>query len=63
LPEMIEAVKTLRNWQEEILNYFIWRYTNGKTFGKNNKIKLIKRQGYGYGNFDNFRLRILTQAA
>jgi transposase len=63
LPEMIEAVKTLRNWQEEILNYFIWRYTNGFTEGKNNKIKLIKRQGYGYGNFDNFRLRILTQAA
>jgi transposase len=63
LPEMTEAVKTLRNWQEEILNYFIWRYTNAFTEGKNNKIKLIKRQGYGYGNFDNFRLRILTQAA
>lgn len=63
LPEMIEVVKTLRNWQEEILNYFSRRYTNGFTEGKNNKIKLIKRQGYGYGNFDNFRLRILTQAA
>lgn len=63
LPEMAEVVKTLRNWREEILNYFIWRYTNGFTEGKNNKIKLIKRQGYGYGNFANFRLRILTQAA
>ena len=63
LPEMTEAVKTVRNWQDEILNYFTWRYTNAFTEGKNNKIKLIKRQGYGYGNFDNFRLRILTQAA
>jgi transposase len=63
LPEMGKAAKTLRNWQEEILNYFTWRYTNAFTEGKNNKIKLIKRQGYGYGNFDNFRLRILTQAA
>jgi transposase len=63
LPEMAEAVKTVRNWQEEILNYFTWRYTNAFTEGKNNKIKLIKRQGYGYGNFDSLRLRILTQAA
>jgi hypothetical protein len=28
--------------------------TFGFTEGKNNKTKLIKRQGYGYGNFDNF---------
>jgi transposase len=63
LPEMAEAVKTVHNWQEEILNYFTWRYTNAFTEGKNNQIKLIKRQGYGYGNFAGFRLRVLTQAA
>jgi len=27
--------------------------------GINNKIKLIKRQGYGF-NFENFRLRLLA---
>lgn len=61
--EMAAAAKTLRNWEEEILNYFIWRYTNAFTEGKNNKIKVLKRQGYGYRTFDHFRLRILTIAA
>ncbi|MBC6455369.1 MAG: transposase [Hormoscilla sp. SP5CHS1] len=28
--------------------------------GINNKIKLIKRQGYGFTNFENFRLRLLA---
>jgi transposase len=63
LPEVAEAVKTLQNWEEEILNYFTWRYTNAFTEGKNNKIKVLKRQAYGYRSFDNFRLRILTLAA
>ena len=31
--------------------------------GWNNRIKLIKRRGYGYGNIGNFRQRILTQCA
>ncbi|MBC6421284.1 MAG: transposase [Hormoscilla sp. SP12CHS1] len=26
----------------------------------NNKIKLIKRQGYGFTNFENFRLRCFS---
>jgi transposase len=26
----------------------------------NNKIKLIKRQAYGFVNFDNFRMRLLA---
>jgi transposase len=63
LPGMSEAAKTLQNWEEEILNYFTWRYTNGFTEGKNNKIKVLKRQAYGYRTFENFRLRILTIAA
>ncbi len=28
--------------------------------GINNKIKLIKRQGYGFTNFDNFKSRLLA---
>ncbi|MEM6403237.1 MAG: transposase, partial [Cyanobacteria bacterium P01_D01_bin.116] len=27
--------------------------------GINNKLKLIKRSGYGFRNFDNFRVRCL----
>jgi len=49
----------LRNWREEILNYFDHRYTNGFVEGKNNRIKVIKRVAYGYRNNLNFRQRIL----
>lgn len=49
----------LRDWREEILNYFDRRYTNGFVEGKNNRIKVIKRVAYGYRNRGNFRQRIL----
>lgn len=63
LPEFIEAAGTLRRWEEPILNYFGPRWTNGYTEGVNNKIKVIKRRGYGCRNFQNFRCRILLEAA
>ena len=60
IPEMIEASKTIENWLEYIANSFIdKRFSNGFTEGLNNKIKVIKRVGYGYKNFDFFRLRLL----
>ena len=49
----------LRDWRQEILNYFDHRYTNGFVEGKNNRIKVIKRTAYGYRNNHNFRQRIL----
>lgn len=50
---------TISNWKEEILSSFDVPYTNGCVEGFNNKIKLIKRNGYGYRNFSRFRNRIL----
>lgn len=49
----------LRDWRQEILNYFDHPYTNGFLEGKNNRIKVIKRVAYGYRNPANFRQRIL----
>ena len=49
----------LRNWRQEILNYFDYPYTNGFLEGKNNRIKVIKRVAYGYRNAQNFSQRIL----
>lgn len=43
-----------------ICNYFAHRTTSGVTEGINTKIKLIKRQGYGFNNFRHFRLRLLS---
>lgn len=60
ISEMIEASKTIENWLEYIVNSFIdKRYSNGFTEGRNNKIKVVKRIGYGYRNFDIFRRRLL----
>ena len=52
---------TLRNWWEAILNYFPQRLTSGFVEGLNNQLKLIKRRGFGFRNFDHFRLRVLVE--
>ena len=60
IEEFIEASNTIKNWLEYIVNSFIdKRYTNGFTEGTNNKIKVIKRNAFGYKNFYFYRRRIL----
>ena len=59
LTEYYECSNTLINWQTEILNTFDYPYSNGFTEGCNNKIKVLKRNAYGYRNFNRFRNRIL----
>jgi len=58
-----KTAKTLLRWFVEVTNYLKYRVTNGYTEGINNKIKLDKRRAYGYRNFDNQRMRILTGCA
>lgn len=58
---LAKFVNTLKNWREEILNYFIEGITNGFVEGLNNGLRTIIRVAYGYRNFENFRLRILAQ--
>ncbi|MDD4390821.1 MAG: ISL3 family transposase [Eubacteriales bacterium] len=59
LPEFEACCTAFINWSKEILESFDCPYTNGYTEGCNNKIKVIKRNGYGIRNFDRFRNRIL----
>ena len=60
IEEMNEAANTIENWIEYISNSFIdKRFSNGFTEGLNNKIKVIKRVGFGYKDFDFLRLRLL----
>lgn len=59
LTEFNACLTMLANWGKYILNAFDCNYTNGFTEGSNNKIKVIKRNAYGYRNFKNFRNRIL----
>ncbi|MHC5673458.1 ISL3 family transposase [Nostoc sp.] len=50
---------TIIRWFDEIIAYFDNGTNSGAVEGINNKIKLIKRSGYGFINFDNFRVRCL----
>ena len=59
LPDIEKCADTLQNWCTGILNSFSVPYTNGFTEGCNNKIKVLKRNAYGYKNFKRFRNRIL----
>ena len=59
LNEYVKCSNTMINWQHGILNSFEYSYTNGFTEGCNNKIKVLKRNAYGYRNFRRFRNRIL----
>ena len=52
-----QSCGTIRRWFDEVTSYFELRITNGIVEGINNKFKLIKRLGYGFSNFDNFKLR------
>jgi len=60
LQEIKTLRKTLMKWREEILNYFKTGLTNARTEGFNNKAKVVKRRGYGYKSFRNYRLKVLT---
>jgi len=61
--EFQELHKTFNNWRKEILNSFIRfgdnRLNNGYIEGMNNRIKEIKRVGFGYRNFNHFRMRLM----
>lgn len=63
VPEIKTLRRTLMRWRNEILAYFASRLTNGRTEGFNNKIKVVKRKGYGFKNFENYRLRCLNACA
>ena len=61
--ETNRLANTLHRWQPEILNYFDTGLTNGPTEARNLIIKQTKRQGYGYTNPHNYRLKILYRSA
>ena len=63
LPRFKKCAETMINWITGILNSFSTPVTNGFTEGCNNKIKVLKRNSYGYQNFNRFRNRILHMFA
>lgn len=55
-----DVLSTIHKHLDGICNYFLNRTTSGVMEGINNRLKLIKRQAYGFVNFDNFRARLLA---
>ena len=53
-------VKTVEHWWTPVLNACLFSLSNGRQEGINNKIKLIKRQGFGYRNRQLFKLKVLA---
>ena len=63
LPAVLNKLaRTLKAWYTKICNFHIARVSNGPTEALNNLIKRIKRIGYGFTNFDNYRIRALLYA-
>ena len=58
-PYYKKSVSTIKRWFAEIVGYFEQRTTNGIVEGINNKLKLLKRSGFGFRNFANFSIRAL----
>ena len=52
-------LKTTIKWKKELIHGIATGFNNGFTEGCNTTIKTIKRIGYGYRNFNNFRRRIM----
>lgn len=61
-PETQRLGRTIRDWFNKIMNYHIARVSNGPTEALNNLIKRIKRVGFGFRNFANYRIRALLYA-
>ena len=61
-PELRQLGRTLRRWHHEIVAWHQAQVSNGPTEATNSLIKLIKRVGFGFRRFRNYRLRVLLYA-
>jgi transposase len=60
VPELSRLARTIRAWEAEILAFHATGgCSNGSTEAVNLLIKKVKRVGHGFGNFANYRLRLL----
>jgi len=61
LKPFIDFCKTIRKYRRYIESYIQSRLTTAVSEGINNKIKVLKRMGYGYTNELSFRLKIIQR--
>ena len=51
---------TLTSWLEGIIGMWRFSKSNGITEGFHTKMEMMSRRAYGFRNFENYRLRVLT---
>ena len=63
LAQLMQLGETLYNWRNEIA--LMWRFTrnNSMTEGFHTRMELINRQAYGFGNLNNYRMRVKVLCA
>ncbi len=61
IPELLKYVEMLDRRRFGILNFFKHRKTNGLSEGFNNVVKTIKKDAYGFHDWEYFRLKILRK--
>lgn len=61
LPSYLQFAKTLRRYRRNIEAYITSRLTTGVVEGLNNKIKVLRRMGYGYTNEVSYMRKILQR--
>ena len=61
-PEIQRLGRTIRKWFDKLCNHHLAKVSNGPTESLNNLIKRIKRIGFGFRSFKNYRIRALLYA-
>lgn len=61
-PEVNQLGRTIARWATQITNWHRSRLSNGPTEAINNLVKRIKRIGFGFRRFRNYRVRALLYA-
>jgi transposase len=57
---LVQFADTLEAHQEGVLNYYDYPISTGPLEGTNTKIQLLKRQAYGFRDYEFFKLKILA---
>jgi transposase len=60
LPELTNTWRTINRWKQPILNYHDDPQTNAYAEGITNKIKVLKRRGYGHRHPHRYRNKVLA---
>lgn len=58
-PLFASVIQTFLKDRDKIINALELSYSNAKLEDTNNLIKVIKRNAFGFRNFENFKTRIL----